>query len=99
LKPSPVGAYTAAGSAGPFGAEDQSGNVWNWTSTLYQQYPYEKEDGREEATAEGERTVRGESWYLNDWNARAASRLRLVPGDFGNVAGIRLLSPGSISGF
>ncbi len=61
LKPSPVGAYAASGGVGPFDAEDQSGNVWNWTSSLYKPYPYSTEN-REDAEAEGERAVRGGSW-------------------------------------
>jgi formylglycine-generating enzyme required for sulfatase activity len=99
LKPSPVGVYTAAGSAGPFGAEDQAGNVWNWTSALYQAYPYKKEDDREEVSAEGKRAVRGGSWYIYDGGARCACRRRLVPVTFSGDIGFRLLSPGSISGF
>ncbi|MBK8783451.1 MAG: SUMF1/EgtB/PvdO family nonheme iron enzyme [Anaerolineales bacterium] len=35
MKPSPVGAYSAAGAVGPFGAEDQAGNVYDWTSSFF----------------------------------------------------------------
>ncbi|MFZ5880090.1 MAG: SUMF1/EgtB/PvdO family nonheme iron enzyme, partial [Chloroflexota bacterium] len=61
LKPSPVGAYAAAGAPGPFGAEDQAGNVYDWTGSLYLPYPYKAEES-EVSEAAGERTVRGGSW-------------------------------------
>jgi formylglycine-generating enzyme required for sulfatase activity len=98
LKPSPVGAYAAAGGAGPFDAEDQSGNVWNWTSSLYRPYPYSLDD-REDPNAEGERTVRGGSWSDYSGFARCACRGRVVPGNFNDDVGFRVVSPGSISGF
>jgi formylglycine-generating enzyme required for sulfatase activity len=98
LKPSPVGAYAAAGGGGPFGAEDQAGNVWEWTSSLYRPYPY-RPDGREAAESEGERALRGGSWGLNRDNARCAYRSRFVPGDFTDNVGFRVVSPGSVSGF
>jgi formylglycine-generating enzyme required for sulfatase activity len=94
LKPSPVGAYAAVGGVSESGAEDQSGNVWDWTSTLYREYPYQSDD-RENSDSEGERVVRGGSW-LDDSNfARCAARGRLVPDGFSGVVGFRLCSPGS----
>jgi len=98
LKPSPVGAYAAAGGVGPFGAEDQAGNVWNWTSSLYRPYPYRPDD-REDAEAEGERTVRGGSWDFIRLDARCAYRFRYVPVNYAGNFGFRVVSPGSISGF
>ena len=97
-KTSPVGAYTAAGNLGPFEAEDQSGNVWNWTSSLNLPYPYDAEKS-EIAETEGERTLRGGSWGVNRRDLRAASRLGYVPDNFLNRIGFRLVSPGSVSGF
>jgi formylglycine-generating enzyme required for sulfatase activity len=96
LKPSPVGAYAVAGAKGPCEAEDQSGNVWNWTSSLYLPYPYDPEKS-EAPEAEGERVLRGGSWDGNRRLARCAYRLRLVPGSFSNYVGVRLFSPGSYS--
>ncbi len=98
LKPSPVGAFAAAGGVGPFGAEDQSGNVWNWTSSLYRPYPYQP-DKCEDVEAESERTVRGGSWSGDRFGARCANRGRFVPGFYFNYVGFRVVSPGSISGF
>lgn len=91
LQPSPVGAYVAAGGVGPFGAEDQAGNVWDWTSTIYRPYPYEQDD-RESPAAEGERVVRGGSWSGYRRFARCAYRLRFVPGFFSYNVGFRVFS-------
>jgi len=98
LKPSPVGAYFAVGGVGESGAEDQAGNAWDWTSTLYRDYPYQSDD-RENPESEGERVVRGCSWDLFSLNARCAYRLRDVPDDFDDGIGFRVSSPGSIPAF
>jgi formylglycine-generating enzyme required for sulfatase activity len=94
MKTSPVGAYSAAGALGPFGAEDQAGNVYDWTSSLYLPYPYKPEDS-EAIEADGERTVRGGSWSDDRRLVRCAYRLRLVPDNFDYDIGFRLVSPGS----
>ncbi len=96
LKPSPVGAYAAAGGNGPFGAEDQSGNVWNWTSSLYLPYPCDPAKS-ELPEAEGERVLRGGSWNGYRRNVRCAYRLGSVPVNFDLLVGFRLFSPGSYS--
>ena len=93
LRPSPVGVYAAGGGAGPFGTEDQAGNVWNWTSSLYRPYPYDPMQS-EQSEAEGERVLRGGSWGSDRGFARCAYRDRYVPDNFTDVIGFRLLSPG-----
>jgi len=94
LKPSPVGAYSAAGAAGPFGAEDQAGNVYDWTSSLYLPYPYDAQKA-EDIGSDGERTVRGGSWDNDRRYVRCAGRDGYVPDDFDDDIGFRLVSPGS----
>ncbi len=94
LKPSPVGTYSAAGAVGPYGAEDQAGNVYDWTSSLYLPYPYDAEKSEQEESTD-ERVERGGSWDLDHWYVRCAYRSRDVPDDFDNSVGFRLVSPGS----
>jgi formylglycine-generating enzyme required for sulfatase activity len=53
----PVGSHPAG--ATPGGVQDMTGNVSEWTSSLYRPYPYEADDGREDPTARGERVTRG----------------------------------------
>ena len=77
--------------ASPFGVLDMVGNVWEWTSSLYQTYPYDSQDGREEPASPGLRVLRGGSWYNNRFVARCAYRDRLVPGYFNLSIGFRLL--------
>ena len=54
-KTTPVGSYPPAG----FSAFDLTGNVAEWTSSLFKPYPYNASDGREEPGAAGPRVVRG----------------------------------------
>jgi formylglycine-generating enzyme required for sulfatase activity len=53
--PQPIGSF--AGGESWVGAEDMSGNVLEWVSTLYEDYPYE--DGRENPDSLSRRVARG----------------------------------------
>ena len=94
MKPSPVGAYVAGGAVCPFGAEDQAGNVHNWTSSLYLPYPYDPFKS-ELAEAEGERTLRGGSWFFERNYSRCAYRVRGIPDSFYYYFGFRIVSTGN----
>jgi formylglycine-generating enzyme required for sulfatase activity len=86
----PVGSYP--GGASPYGAQDMTGNVWEWTSSLYQPYPYNATDGREREISTEHHVIRGGSWNSRTKQARTAIRgnLPLVP-DFANgFIGFRL---------
>ena len=65
----------------PYGCEDLSGNVWEWTRSHYSSYPYRVQDGRENLAAGDDvwRVLRGGSWYLVRVGARCAYRGGLHP--------------------
>jgi formylglycine-generating enzyme required for sulfatase activity len=91
---STLGGTTPAGiypnGASPCGAQDMAGNVREWTSSLYQAYPYDPHDGRERAEVIGERVQRGGSWFGFGSDARAAMRDWHAPDDVSAVVGFRL---------
>ena len=93
---SAAGCYPAGASA--YGCEDMSGNVWEWTTSLWGvdlwnptfKYPYEPSDQRRDDPASVDdvrRVVRGGSWGFRRGYARCAFRSRGRPvfrvGDLG----------------
>ncbi|MCS6872261.1 MAG: SUMF1/EgtB/PvdO family nonheme iron enzyme [Anaerolineae bacterium] len=69
----PIGIFPCG--ATPEGVHDLSGNLWEWTSSLYRPYPYRADDGREdESVPDAFRVVRGGSWYHRAFQARGAYR-------------------------
>jgi formylglycine-generating enzyme required for sulfatase activity len=73
----PVGTYSAGIS--PYGALDMSGNIWEWTSTIFQAYPWTARDGREYVGSPEKRVLRGGSWDNYARAARVACRVPRVP--------------------
>jgi formylglycine-generating enzyme required for sulfatase activity len=84
----PVGKYSPQGDS-PYGCADMAGNVWEWTSSLYKDYPYEADDGREDMSLSDRRVLRGGSFYINEDTARAASRYNNGPDYEWNSDGFR----------
>ena len=88
-----VGDTTSVGSyekgASFYGAYDMAGNLWEWTSTLYQGYPYNEDDGRENLSTDGNRILRGGAWSYNVNYLRAANRDDINPVFMYNYIGFR----------
>jgi formylglycine-generating enzyme required for sulfatase activity len=78
LESSPVGQYSPVGDS-PYALTDMAGNVWEWTGSLYQPYPYDAGDGREDPGADGDRAVRGGAYDEGPLLARCAWRNGVQP--------------------
>jgi formylglycine-generating enzyme required for sulfatase activity len=85
----PVGSYPSGAS--PCGAQNLAGNVWEWTGSLRERYPYVPNDGRESATLRGNRVRRGGSWDTPAEYARTACRISGLPDDAYHSWGFRLV--------
>ncbi len=74
---SPVGQFSPAGDS-PYGCADMVGNTWEWTRSLWKEYPYpeemEERRKREDENASGRRVLRGGSFDYNQNYARCAYR-------------------------
>jgi formylglycine-generating enzyme required for sulfatase activity len=90
-----VGSYS--GGASWVGAMDMSGNVWEWTSSIYMDYPYSATDGREVdgiIDSDSRRVLRGGSWFHSGLDLlRSAARYEVSPDYIDYVLGFRCAIP------
>jgi formylglycine-generating enzyme required for sulfatase activity len=89
------------GGASPYEVEELSGNVWEWTRSLWGDdwekpeyiYPYDPADGREslEASDRVRRVLRGGAFDNNEDSVRCAYRNRYHPYSWSSNIGIRVV--------
>ncbi|MEZ4659114.1 MAG: formylglycine-generating enzyme family protein [Caldilineaceae bacterium] len=87
-----VGSY--ASGASPYGCLDMAGNVFEWCSSQYKEYPYKKADGREDLEADKHRVLRGGAFYLDRDFVRCAVRVSFDPRSRDDRVGFRVVAPG-----
>ncbi|MBN1483229.1 MAG: SUMF1/EgtB/PvdO family nonheme iron enzyme [Chloroflexia bacterium] len=92
---SPVGVFP--NGASPYGVLDLAGNVWEWTRSLYQEYPYDPDDGREDrGQAARSPVLRGGAWLYGQGSARCSFRLWYLPHFRLDHLGVRVVFSGSL---
>ena len=93
LRTSAVGSFP--GGATTYGNEEMSGNVWEWTRSLWEDYPYPppgpQRKQREDLTDGGDRVLRGGAFYLDQYAVRCAARLASGPVFRFNDLGFRVV--------
>ena len=80
-QPEPVGTFATAASI--YGMGDAAGNIWDWTSSLFEPH----------VTASETRVLRGGGWNLTVEHARAAYRHWSTPEYRSPAFGFRPASP------
>jgi formylglycine-generating enzyme required for sulfatase activity len=85
----PVGSFPCAECA--HGVSDMSGNVWEWTRSPYQPYPFDPADDRKNLEADALWVMRGGSFADAERNVRAAIRGGADPGARRPFIGFRIV--------
>lgn len=94
-----IGRTSAVGcfplGASPYGCEEMSGNVWEWTRSVYAKYPYPDEptarQKREIDDSASLRVLRGGSYWFYSWLVRCAARRWISPDLRYDLIGFRVV--------
>lgn len=86
---SAVGKYSPGGDS-PYGCFDMAGNAWQWTNSLYRNYPYVLSDGRESPLAPGERVLHGGGNGDTGSGLRTSARWNIDPQSHRDQFGFRV---------
>jgi formylglycine-generating enzyme required for sulfatase activity len=87
--PTPVGQYPCPEC--PYGLADMSGNVWEWTRSPYQPYPYDETDDRANLDADALWVMRGGSFGDTARLVRTSARGAADPGARRPFIGFRVV--------
>jgi formylglycine-generating enzyme required for sulfatase activity len=87
--PAPVGSFECPEC--PYGLADMAGNVWEWTRSPYQPYPYDPSGAGVDLEAEALWVMRGGSFTDTEQNVRAAVRGGADPGARRPFIGFRVV--------
>jgi formylglycine-generating enzyme required for sulfatase activity len=87
-KTTPVGSLP---NANAWGLYDMHGNLWEWCSDGYGDYPTTQVIDPQGLTSSGSRVLRGGSWSNNACSCRSAYRNNDSPGNSGDNVGFRAL--------
>ena len=85
----PVGSFDCPECS--FGLSDMSGNVWEWTRSPYQPYPYDETDDRESLETDALWVMRGGGFGDTEQNVRSAVRGGADPGVRRDFIGFRVV--------
>ena len=91
-----VGCFPSGRS--PYGGEELSGNVWEWTRSLWGTFPYPEKGKersiREDTSSSGRRVLRGGAFRYDRDLVRCAYRFRFQPdSDWGHIGFRLVVSP------
>ncbi len=85
----PVGSFDCPDCS--FGLADMSGNVWEWTRSPYQEYPFDETNDRDDLASDALWVMRGGSYSDEANNIRASVRGAADPGARRPFIGFRVV--------